>query len=162
MALKLKKRALPTVKFERDNLPLHLAPEGAEKCFIRIDAIPAGGINPEWSHLMEEVALITRLAALEVEACEDLEDRVRLEAKRVEEILKARILASCRACAISWETNIADADTDEAVAFTTESFVELYDIGGVPALRDMLAEFSECCIKAGMDIEKSDEETAKN
>jgi hypothetical protein len=161
MALKLKKRALPSVKFERDNLPVELADEGAEACFIKIEARAAGPINPEYVSAIEDVSLNIRVMRAKSEAKDDPEDRVRFEDKGVREAMRQRCAALYDSCVISWETNVADAGTDKPIAPNRDNFLALFDVR-IPEIADALSEFERECVEAGQIIADEDEETGKN
>lgn len=161
MALKLKKRALPSVKFERDNLPVELADDGAEKCFIRIEARAAGPINPEYVSAIEDVSLNIRVMRAKSDGKDDPEDRVRFEDKGIREAMRQRCAALYDSCVISWETNAIDADTDKPIEPSRNNFLALFDVR-IPEIAEALGTFEKECVEAGQIIADEDEETAKN
>lgn len=163
--MKLQKREIGSFTFERD-LPVYLAGDGAEACFIRFEARPSGRINPKYVALME--ATVKRGTVMDMRANQlidgpedaDFEAFVEMNANNSKVAAKDRLSALYQACVVNWETNILDGDA--ILESTRENFLALAEVQGHPEIADAILALEAECMKAGVAQKKADEEEMGN
>ena len=159
MGLALRKRELPTVTFRRE-LPKDLADGG--ECFIAISARAAGPLNTEYMAAMEAVGINAKVIDRKAGKIEDDEGNVRASHAGKKEVARQMFAAVYDSCVIEWSTSIIDADTDTPLVADRDTFLSLAEVRGYPEIAAAIGDFQNECLKAGREIAKADEDTAKN
>lgn len=155
--LNLRKPEIPAVEFERE-LPSYLA--DGEKCYLRVSARASGAVNPAFMAALEENLTLAQIADRRIEKITDDAEHVRERKKVVKDAARRRVAALYDACVISWESNILDGDAP--IEATRENFLALAEVRGAPEIARAIMDLEAECLKAGVAIQESDEETAKN
>jgi hypothetical protein len=166
MALKLRKRELPTVTFRRV-LPEWLGP-GTDKdpveCFIAFEARAGGSINPMHVELVEKSLLNARVMRRKTGKIEDDKEFIQADHRDAEAINMQRFAALYDACVIEWFSNIqTEGDDGEMTDITCdrETFLELCQ-EKVPEIGAAILDFEKQVRDAGEIVSEDDDETAKN
>lgn len=166
MALKLRKRELPTVIFRRA-LPDWLGPGTDKKpveCFIAFEARAGGSINPLHVEMVEKSLLNARVMRRKTGKIEDDEAFIQADHRDAEAINMQRFAALYDACVIEWTSNIQTEDDDGKMADITcdrETFLALCQ-EKVPEIGAAIIDFEKEVRDAGEIINEDDKGTIKN
>lgn len=161
MALRLRKREIPTVEFRRE-LPDWLA--DGEPCFIEIEARAGGSINPAYMEGMEQVGMRARVLDRKAERITDDDEFVQTNFGNVRASIRLRLGALYDACVIEWRSNIVELDEKDKprpIVCDRERFLALTE-ARVPEIARAIEAFESECLEAGRIIRETDEATAKN